>query len=124
MPAISRNCFPSAEPPAEKSAAHGSGPFGRGSAGGGEPCRSASGLGRAGSELEGRQSWTVNAARLAIAAPWVTLALLSTRPQALDAYRTSAGAVILIVAALASLLAYRVMLWIGRLPEEERVIAA
>lgn len=75
-------------------------------------------------ELEGRQSWTVNAARLAIAAPWVTLALLSTRPQALDAYRTSAGAVILIVAALASLLAYRVMLWIGRLPEEERVIAA
>src|SRR4029453_9608701 len=31
------------------------------------------------SELEGRQSWTVYAARLAVAAPWVVLALLATR---------------------------------------------
>ena len=33
-------------------------------------------------ELEARQSWTVNAARLAVAAPWIVLALLATRPEA------------------------------------------
>ena len=32
-------------------------------------------------ELAARQSWTVNAARLAVAAPWLVLALLSARPQ-------------------------------------------
>lgn len=32
-------------------------------------------------ELEARQSWTVNGARVAVAAPWLVLALLSTRPR-------------------------------------------
>ena len=39
-------------------------------------------------ELETRQGWTVNAARLAVAAPWIVLALLSLRPEAVDAYDT------------------------------------
>lgn len=39
-------------------------------------------------ELEARQSWTVNGARVAVAAPWLVLALLSTRPQAAAAYAT------------------------------------
>ena len=33
-------------------------------------------------ELETRQGWTVNAARLAVAAPWVVLLLLSLQPEA------------------------------------------
>jgi len=37
-------------------------------------------------ELEARQSWTVNGAKVAVAAPWLVLALLSTRPQAAAAY--------------------------------------
>lgn len=73
-------------------------------------------------ELEARQGWTVNAARLAVCAPWLTLALLSTRPETLAAYRTPVGTVILVTAAAVSVLAYRLMLWIGRLPEEERVV--
>ena len=32
-------------------------------------------------ELETRQGWTVNAARLAVAAPWIVLGLLSLRPR-------------------------------------------
>ena len=36
-------------------------------------------------ELEARQSWTVNGARLAAAAPWVVLALLSSRPETASA---------------------------------------
>ena len=43
------------------------------------------------SELEARQSWTVNAARLAIAAPWLVLMLLATRPEAIAAYNSGRG---------------------------------
>ena len=74
------------------------------------------------SELEARQSWTVNAARLALAAPWVVLALMSTRPQAAQAYDTTTGMVMILIGAVVSLLAYRVMLVIARLPQDERVL--
>lgn len=74
------------------------------------------------SELEARQSWTVYAARLAVAAPWLVLALLSTRPESVAAYDRPAGTVVLGVGAAASLVAYRLMLVIGRLPEERRVL--
>lgn len=73
-------------------------------------------------ELEARQSWTVNGARVAVAAPWLVLALLSTRPQAAAAYATSGGALVLLIGAAVSVVAYRLMLRIGRLPEEERVL--
>jgi len=73
-------------------------------------------------EIEARQSWTVNAARLAVAAPWITLALLSTRPEALHAYDSPQGAFVLLVAAGISFVAYRVMMQIGRLPTEMRLV--
>lgn len=73
-------------------------------------------------ELETRQGWTVNAARLALCAPWVVLALLSLRPETVVAYNTATGALVLLVGGGVSLLAYRVMLRIARLPEEERVL--
>ncbi|MDU0348615.1 type II secretion system F family protein [Actinomyces sp. MRS3W] len=73
-------------------------------------------------ELEARQSWTVNGARVAVAAPWIVLALLATRPQAAAAYATAAGALVLAIGAALSLVAYRLMLRLGRLPEEERVL--
>lgn len=55
------------------------------------------------SELEARQSWTVYAARLAVAAPWLVLALLASRPESVTAYDRPAGAVVLLVGAVASL---------------------
>ena len=73
-------------------------------------------------ELEARQSWTVNGAKVAVAAPWLVLALLATRPQAAAAYATTAGAVILLIGAVVSVIAYRLMLRLGRLPEEERTL--
>jgi tight adherence protein B len=73
-------------------------------------------------ELETRQSWTVNAARLAVTAPWLVLALLSLHPESVRAYNTPAGVVVLVVGAVCSLVAYRVMKRIGRLPAEERVL--
>ncbi len=73
-------------------------------------------------ELEARQSWTVNGARLAVAAPWVVLALLATRPEAAAAYNTSAGVAVLALGAGCSVVAYRLMVRIGRLPEDVRVL--
>jgi tight adherence protein B len=75
------------------------------------------------SEILARQSWTIAAARMAVAAPWLTLALLCTRPEAASAYSSVAGAVVLIVAALLSVVAYAVMMRIGRLPDDERMPA-
>ena len=73
-------------------------------------------------ELESRQSWTVNAARLAVAAPWVLLVLLATRPEAVAAYNSAVGVIVLLTGACVSFLAYRLMMRIGRLPVEERVL--
>ncbi|MCU1674240.1 MAG: hypothetical protein JWN77_2353 [Frankiales bacterium] len=73
-------------------------------------------------ELETRQGWTVNAARLALAAPWLILLLLSTKPQAVEAYNQPAGAVVLLAGGGVSFVAYRVMIRIARLPTERRVL--
>jgi tight adherence protein B len=77
---------------------------------------------RSRAELEARQSWTVNAARLALAAPWVVLLLLATRGSALQAYQSATGALVLVIGGVASVLAYLLMLRLGRLPEEQRVL--
>jgi tight adherence protein B len=74
------------------------------------------------SELETRQGWTVNAARLAVAAPWIVLAMLSTRGESLRAYSTPTGWMVLLTGAAVSLAAYRLMVHLGRLPEDERVL--
>ena len=73
-------------------------------------------------ELETRQGWTVNAARLALCAPWILLLLLSSQPSAVAAYNQPAGAFVLLIGGGVSFLAYRVMLRIARLPAEQRVL--
>lgn len=74
-------------------------------------------------ELETRQGWTVNAARLALCSPWLVLVLLAGASSAVTtAYNRPAGAVVLAIGAVASVVAYRVMVIVGRLPEERRVL--
>ena len=73
-------------------------------------------------ELETRQGWVVNAARLAVAAPWAVLLLLGTQSQTLRAYDSPGGTLLLASAPCVCVVAYRIMLRIGRLPEERRVL--
>ncbi len=73
-------------------------------------------------ELETRQGWTVNAARLASAAPWVVLGMLSLQRDSLRAYSSTGGVVVLVMGGAVTLVAYRLMVHIGRLPEDERVL--
>jgi tight adherence protein B len=64
----------------------------------------------------------INAARLAVAAPWLVLLLLGTQSETLRAYDTAGGSLLLAIGAAVCVVAYRVMLHIGRLPEEQRVL--
>jgi tight adherence protein B len=75
------------------------------------------------SEVEARQSWVVNAARLGVASPWIVLMLLATRPEAAAAYNTTAGATLIVGGLVVTLVAYRLMIAVGRLPEERRWFA-
>jgi tight adherence protein B len=67
-------------------------------------------------EIEARQTLSVNAARMAVAAPWLVLAMLALRPSAVAIYATPTGMAILALVALMSALAYRLMRYLGRLP--------
>jgi tight adherence protein B len=75
------------------------------------------------SELESRQAWTVNGARLAVAAPWLVLLLLCFQREVIARYASTAGVVVLAGGATLCLVAYRAMVRIGRLPEERRVLS-
>jgi tight adherence protein B len=75
------------------------------------------------SELESRQSWTVNGARLAVSAPWLVLLMLCFQRQVIARYASPAGAVVLAGGAALCLVAYRAMVRIGRLPDERRVLS-
>lgn len=75
------------------------------------------------SEVESRQSWTRGAAVLGAGAPWVIVALLAVRPEGAAAYASPEGNALLLAGAVVSLVAFRVMLRIGRLPEPRRWFA-
>lgn len=75
------------------------------------------------SELESRQTWTVAGARLAVAAPWLVLLMLSFQRDVIGRYASTGGALVLAVGGGMSLLAYRLMVRIGRLPVERRVLS-
>lgn len=74
------------------------------------------------SELESRQAWTVNGARLAVSAPWVVLLMMGFRSDAIATFGSPAGTLVLLVGAACCVLAYQLMMRIGRLPTEERIL--
>jgi tight adherence protein B len=71
-------------------------------------------------EVEARQSWVVNAARLGVAAPWIVLLLLASRPEAALAYNTPGGSLVIVMGLVITVVAYRIMVALGRIPEERR----
>ncbi len=74
------------------------------------------------SELETRQAWTVNGARLAVAAPWLVLLFLCFQPEVIQRYSSPLGAMVLAGGAIACIGAYRLMMRVGRLPTERRIL--
>jgi tight adherence protein B len=75
------------------------------------------------SELQARQAWTVNGARLAVAAPWLVLLMMCFQPEVIQRYSTASGVVVLAGGAALCAVAYRAMVRIGRLPTERRILS-
>jgi tight adherence protein B len=75
------------------------------------------------SEMESRQAWTVNGARLAVASPWLVLLFMSFQSEVIRRYASPAGVVVLLVGAGACVVAYRLMTRLGRLPTERRILS-
>ena len=75
------------------------------------------------SELEARQAWTVNGARLAVAAPWIVLLLMSFQTTAIRQYASPGGVLVLGIGFGVCVLAYAAMMRIGRLPVEKRILS-
>ncbi len=71
-------------------------------------------------EVEARQSWIRGAAVLGAIAPWVILVLLLLRPEGSRAYATPEGIALILGRATVPFVAFRIMLRIGRLPEQRR----
>jgi tight adherence protein B len=75
------------------------------------------------SEMEARQAWTVNGARLAVAAPWIVLLFMTGQGEVIQRYNSPAGVAVLAGGAAACVVAYRLMMRIGRLPVERRILS-
>lgn len=71
-------------------------------------------------EVEARQSWIVNAARVGAAAPWIVLGLLMLRPEAATAYGDEIGALLVLGGAGVTVVAYRLMRAAAAMPQERR----
>ncbi|MDX2377909.1 type II secretion system F family protein [Microbacterium sp. LRZ72] len=74
-------------------------------------------------EVESRQSWVRGAAVLGVVAPWVILVLLSLRPEGARAYSAPDGILVVAVGGVVSVVAYRLMVRLGQLPEPRRWFA-
>jgi tight adherence protein B len=74
-------------------------------------------------EVEARQSWIRGAAAIGVVAPWVILGMLVTRPEGAMAYSTAEGLIVILVGAAVSVVAYRLMVKVGRLAEPRRWFA-
>lgn len=74
-------------------------------------------------QIESKQSWVAGTAKLAVASPWIIVALLSIRPENAAIYNSTNGATVLLVGFLVSIGAYKVIHQMGQLPQQPRVFA-
>jgi tight adherence protein B len=67
-----------------------------------------------------KQSWVRSAAVMAVAAPWVVLIVIGSRGDTLQSYQSLEGSMVLVLGAVVSAVAYRMMHAIGSLPPQRR----
>lgn len=67
-----------------------------------------------------KQSWVRSAAVMAVAAPWVVLVVIGSRGDTLQSYQSFEGSIVLVLGAVVSAVAYRMMHAIGSLPPQRR----
>jgi len=72
--------------------------------------------------VETKQSWVLGVAKLAIAAPWLIVGLLSSRPENATVYGSAAGSNLLLTGLFVSAFAYYLIHLLGALPTQRRVL--
>ena len=73
-------------------------------------------------QLEAKQSWVVGTAKIAVAAPWIVVGLLSVRSENAQVYNSSAGLQVLFVGFLVCVVAYRLVNSLGVIPAQPRIL--
>jgi tight adherence protein B len=74
-------------------------------------------------QLESKQGWVAGTAKMAVAAPWIVVAMLSARAENAAIYNTQEGASVLILGFVVSIVAYRFIHLLGALPLTPRVFS-
>jgi tight adherence protein B len=75
-------------------------------------------------QLDSKQGWVAGTAKIAVAAPWVIVALLSSRTENASIYNTAEGAAILLLGFVVCVVAYRLVHLLGALPQQPRVFSS
>jgi len=70
-----------------------------------------------------KQNWVLASAKLAVLAPWLVLVLLSMKPETSAAFQTETGILVLAFGLAASLLAFRLIRFLGAIPERKRILS-
>lgn len=74
-------------------------------------------------EIAAKQGWVVGTAKLAVAAPWLIVAILSFRAENAQVYGSAVGTIILLLGLAASAVALRLVYRIGSIAVFSRVFA-
>lgn len=72
--------------------------------------------------IETKQSWVLGTAKLAIAAPWLIVGLLASRPENAEVYSSAGGSTLLLLGLGVSGFAYYLIHLLGALPTAKRVL--
>jgi tight adherence protein B len=74
-------------------------------------------------QIQAKQGWVLGTAKIAVAAPWLIVVLLSGRPENAAAYSSLQGSMLLLAGLAASVVAVYLISKIGRTDEQIRVLA-
>lgn len=75
-------------------------------------------------QIDSKQGWVSGTAKIAVAAPWVVVALLATRKENAAIFNTAEAAAILLLGFVVCVVAYRLVHLLGALPQQPRVFTS
>ena len=73
-------------------------------------------------EIRVKENWVLSTAKLAILAPWLVLVVLGSRKETALAFESEIGITVLLIGLVASLLTFRLIKALGKLPTRKRVL--
>jgi len=73
-------------------------------------------------EIRVKQNWVLSTAKLAVLAPWLVLLVLGSRRETGIAFESETGIAVLMIGLVASLLAFRLIKALGKLPIRQRTL--